>query len=87
LKRLKKLTQTVPVVQATEAPVPHGMGADDAIDALAVQLLRDEGEAQLLSDCTGEEASHRVLLPSRLLHDRRRPLGEAGGGRFIQSGW
>src|SRR6202162_4011470 len=52
-------------------PALSALGADDAIHALAVQLLGDEGEAQLLSDCAGEEASHRVLLPSRLLHDRR----------------
>src|ERR1700693_4629265 len=52
-------------------PALSALGADDAIDALAVQLLGDQGEAQFLSDCAGEEASHRVLLPSRLLHDRR----------------
>jgi len=28
--------------------------ADDAIHPLAIEFLRDEGEAQLLSDCAGE---------------------------------
>src|SRR5271163_985169 len=47
------------------------LGADDAIHPLAIALLRDEGEAELLSDCAGEEAPHRVLLPPGLLHDGR----------------
>src|SRR6266481_4245735 len=31
------------------------LGADDAIHALAVELLRHEGQAQLLADCAGKE--------------------------------
>src|SRR5262249_41479222 len=45
--------------------------ADDAIHPLAIELLRDEGEAELLSDGAGEETPHRVLLPPGLLHDGR----------------
>src|ERR1700729_15453 len=45
--------------------------AGDAIQTLAIELLRDEGEAQLLSDYAGEEPPYGVLLPPCLLHDGR----------------
>src|SRR5882672_792525 len=54
-------------------------GADDAINALAVLLFRDQGQAKLLANRAGKESPHRMLLPSGLLHDRRdrRPLRSA----------
>jgi hypothetical protein len=48
------------------APALASLRADDAIHRLAIELLGDEGEAQLLSDGADEDAPHRVLLPPGL---------------------
>jgi hypothetical protein len=47
-------------------PALTSLRADDAMHTLAIELLGDEGEAQLLSDGADEEAPHRVLLPPGL---------------------
>jgi hypothetical protein len=55
----------------TACPALAGLRADDAVHPLAIELLGDEGEAELLSHGAGEEPPQRVLLPPRLLDDCR----------------
>jgi hypothetical protein len=58
---------------------PPSVRARDAIDAFVSDLIRHQRQPQLLAHDACQEAAHRVLLPSRRLHDHRdgRPLGTA----------
>src|SRR6516164_2093013 len=60
-------TRSPPCAEGSSPLALARLRADDAIHPLAIELLRDEGEAELLSDGAGEEPSHRVLLPPGLL--------------------
>lgn len=43
----------------------------DPVGTLAIRLLEDKIESELLADDTGEETVNRMLLPSGYFHDRR----------------
>src|SRR5579863_5327914 len=49
----------------------RGFAGDDAVEALVAALLGDERQAVLLTYDPGQEAAHRVRLPTGRLHDRR----------------
>ena len=42
--------------------------ASDAVDPVAIDLLRIELQLQPFAHHTGKKATHRVLLPARCLH-------------------